>query len=672
MSEDLFKYDESHEKSSWVKTGKTSSWWDRGYDYRSYSYSKGSGSRSWMSKVADNDDLWRPKKDPSKVYQNILDQLQNSANLIGENSQKISVHWSNGENVNEVKDSKNGQHIYLSPDNLLSTTARGSNEVSEEILDAMTGKVYLASMFRETVSPKAYGQAQIARKEAKNPSNKKKEVFKDAVRLWEVVETSIARAKIMEDWFGFGPYIAKDAERSSATKSQVQAFLDMSVISPTPTAAVTAIAWDILNPNEALDIPKVYEKCVDEAAKMMGRSVKAADRFSSCMELAEMIHKIIKLPKAGTALPASAPKSGTGDASAPKGKRPISGKSPKSEGKGEEKGKSGSKTPKEKPSPDLCDGSLLGKTVQNKTDSELGRQMASDAASKSEEEKLKEGIYVPPPSGVSDNGKRYRLLKHNGTRHSESYREVVMDHRSEIYAIKSSLMFRNNVNNLVSYGHRSGELDDNSLFKLRLNDDRLMTKRDLLSSSKIAICLLVDESGSMCENDRYQEARNVAIIMAESLKGMEGISVSIYGHTTDDGYDEQVELREYYSPRQRNLESCMSMGARYNNLDSWAIMHTANLFNRDYYDHERKILFVISDGQPAGQEYGDEPAMKHMLEVGKACRRKGIEVYGIGIDEAYSQSEGKAMYGDGGFVVLEDVHSSLGVMSRFIRQVAMK
>ena len=253
------------------------------------------------------------------------------------------------------------------------------------------------------------------------------------------------------------------------------------------------------------------------------------------------------------------------------------------------------------------------------------------------------------------------------------YRKVLSEHRGEIRTIRSSLQFRNNINNMVSYGHRSGDIDDNSLFKIRMNDDRVMTKTDTVSSKKIAICLLVDESGSMGAGNRVADARNTAIILGESLRGMDGIALSIYGHSAEEGYPHNnLTLREYYSPRQNNMAACMEMDARCQNHDSYAILHTANIFDRDYHDYDRKIVFVISDGEPAGGGYGGRPAMAHMLAVSQACEKRGIEVYGVGIDNAYSTTAGKLMYGEGRFVVLDDVKSSLGVMTRFIRQIAMK
>lgn len=670
-------YEPEKKKSSW--------WWDDyNYDRRDYSYSKGSGSRSWMSKIGGyGDDWWKPKKNPNEVFQELLDQLQNSANLIGDDSRKINVHWSNGQDTNGPgKDASGDQNIFLSPDNLLSTKSGGSSEISEEVLDAMTGKVYLASTLRETVSEQAYNHAKAARsvikaKEQKLtrmhhcPCNSGKRfgeccaatpekidagIAKDAIKIWEAIETSVARSKIVEDWNGFGPYIAGDAERSSATKQEVQDYIDQSAeIEPSTEAASLAIAWNLLNSTDPISIPDCYDECIEAASEMMENEIAPEDRFVSCVELSDRISKIIKSKKKDGGSDGDGDGNGEDD-----GEEGEGGASAGGEGGA---GKGGS-------SPDVCDSSLLGEVVENNTDIGLSEQEGSDGSDGSP----KGSISAPPPDGITRLGERYDIVKFPIRSDFESeYRKIVMDHSSEIRAIRSSLAFRNNISKMVSYGHRSGDIDDNSLFKIRMDDDRVMTKTDSVNSKKIAICLLVDESGSMGCDSRVEDARNTAIILGESLRGMEGISVSIYGHSAEESCEHPaVTIREYYSPRQNKMAACMEMDARCQNHDSYAILHTANIFNRDYGDYDRKIMFVISDGEPAGGGYGGRPAMKHMLDISKSCEKRGIEVYGVGIDNAYSTAAGKAMYGDNRFVVLKDVKSSLGIMSRFIRQIAMK
>ena len=172
---------------------------------------------------------------------------------------------------------------------------------------------------------------------------------------------------------------------------------------------------------------------------------------------------------------------------------------------------------------------------------------------------------------------------------------------------------------------------------------------------------------------RYEEARKVAITLTEALKSIDGISLSVYGHsTTNEGHREVVNMFEYVSPRQTDTSKLAQIASRNNNLDSYAMMHVADFVARDYADHERKIVFVISDGQPAGQGYGSTLAHNHMKSVCEHNLKRGVEIYGIGVAKAYNKALGDKMYGKGNNVILSDVVSSIGVITRFIRQVAKK
>ena len=635
-------------------------WFDRySYDHRDYSYEKGSGSRGWMSKLGswyDDDDWYRPsKKDANRTYQRMLNQLQNSANLLGNEDQggAIRVSWSNGQNVNQP--GSTDRTIYLSPDGLIDAT---NNEISEEKLDAMTGKVYLASMLRETVDPIAFAQAQVGRTMKESAP---------IVKLWEAVETSIARSQLLEDWAGFAPYIAEDGRQSSATKEEVQQYLDASVIQPNVDSAITAIAWNLLNANDPVLVPDVYDQCVEAASEVLAEEVDASDRYHACHEITERIRKILKETHRsegeGEGDPDSSSEGGDDDGSKSKGKR----RRRPSKGGSSEGGKS----------PELCDGDLLGDTVENSIDASLSEQKAESDS----EVGTGANIDVLTADSIMDqNGKKFAFVPVNASaKNATDYREIVANNRSAIQLVRSSLSFRNTDTSMVSFGHRRGDIDDNSLFKVRMGDDRVMSVRDTVSAKKIAVCLLVDESGSMGSGSgsKSEMARDVAIILAEGLKGVNGITVNIYGHSAEinapgKGHCYGAVMLEYVSPRKSDLASCMQIHGRGENHDGFAIQHTANQFLRDHSDATRKIMFVISDGQPAGSYYGGVKAVEHVRNVSDACRGRGLEVYGIGVLSAFSLEVANRLYGKDKCVVLSDVKSSIGVMTRFLRQVASK
>jgi nitric oxide reductase activation protein len=86
-----------------------------------------------------------------------------------------------------------------------------------------------------------------------------------------------------------------------------------------------------------------------------------------------------------------------------------------------------------------------------------------------------------------------------------------------------------------------------------------------------------------------------------------------------------------------------------------------------------KILFVVSDGHPNGHGYDGNPAYKHTGEcVEKTRNLYGCEVYGIGVNNAFTDSIGRKLYGEGYFTILGDVKTSMYILTRFMRQIAMR
>ncbi len=69
--------------------------------------------------------------------------------------------------------------------------------------------------------------------------------------------------------------------------------------------------------------------------------------------------------------------------------------------------------------------------------------------------------------------------------------------------------------------------------------------------------------------------------------------------------------------------------------------------------------------------YG-EKAEQYVKEVSDELKKKGVEVYCIGICNAFHRTEGEKMYGKDRFVIINDVASSVGILSRFIQQICNK
>lgn len=182
---------------------------------------------------------------------------------------------------------------------------------------------------------------------------------------------------------------------------------------------------------------------------------------------------------------------------------------------------------------------------------------------------------------------------------------------------------RINVRNAV---HNNGRI----FYKMNLPNDR----------ADMAVAVLNDESGSMSSFDRITYARAASIILHDFCKCLE-IPIAIYGHTED--YDvELYSYAEFESLDSKDPYRLMDMSSRSGNRDGAAIRFVAErLLQRP---EAVKLLFIISDGQPAADGYHGTEAEADIRGIKQEYTRKGIRFIAaaIGSDKPNIQR----IYGD--------------------------
>lgn len=136
----------------------------------------------------------------------------------------------------------------------------------------------------------------------------------------------------------------------------------------------------------------------------------------------------------------------------------------------------------------------------------------------------------------------------------------------------------------------------------------------------IAVAVLNDESGSMSSFDRITYARAASIILHDFCKCLE-IPIAIYGHTED--YDvELYSYAEFDSLDNKDQYRLMDMSSRSGNRDGAAIRFVAErLLQRP---EAIKLLFIISDGQPAAEGYFGTEAEADIRGIKQEYTRKGL------------------------------------------------
>lgn len=202
-----------------------------------------------------------------------------------------------------------------------------------------------------------------------------------------------------------------------------------------------------------------------------------------------------------------------------------------------------------------------------------------------------------------------------------------------------------------SAGHRSGRLHSSALARLTaFNDDRAFRRKHVNNTKDVAVSLLVDCSGSM-NGMKIRTAAFAAYGLSSVLDRM-NINHEVLGFTTlkaiqKEAREEETRLGVRYA-RQQSLyiPVLKSYGERLSteskkrfaalpdvywlneNVDGESVQVAATrLMQRR---ESRKILIVLSDGQPACP--GDFLALqRHLKKVVKDVERQGVDVLGLGI-----------------------------------------
>tara|TARA_R110002020_G_scaffold127896_4_gene286768 strand:+ start:980 stop:3115 length:2136 start_codon:yes stop_codon:yes gene_type:complete len=193
---------------------------------------------------------------------------------------------------------------------------------------------------------------------------------------------------------------------------------------------------------------------------------------------------------------------------------------------------------------------------------------------------------------------------------------------------------------IFSVRQRQVDYYQNELTQGRLNrralargayNDKLFRRRDTQEATGLDITMLLDESGSMT-GDRIKTCRKVSILLANALEQVPNVNLSIYGHTTADSFGGRAQdcaLSVYVERGQGDLTRLGTMEAQWSNLDGFAIQHVGQKALKSTATD--KWLVVLSDGMPAGYEYGHPGGDQHTKGVVTQLEKQGLNVIGVGI-----------------------------------------
>ncbi len=178
---------------------------------------------------------------------------------------------------------------------------------------------------------------------------------------------------------------------------------------------------------------------------------------------------------------------------------------------------------------------------------------------------------------------------------------------------------------------------------------------------QVAVAFLVDMSGSTGRQigSRSRPVIDIEkeglLLLSEALAAV-GDQYAIYGFSGQGRQSVDIHVLKDFDQRSGGCVGLKISGVkpRQQNRDGAAIRHATHRLMEQAA--KVRLLILISDGKPLDDEYADEYSLEDTKMALREARLKGIHPFCITIDQAATDYV-KRMYGDIGFLVVEDVES---------------
>lgn len=185
----------------------------------------------------------------------------------------------------------------------------------------------------------------------------------------------------------------------------------------------------------------------------------------------------------------------------------------------------------------------------------------------------------------------------------------------------------------VITGLETGAFNGNEAYRIYTDQRPFMKKMPKPKRNDLGFYILMDESGSM-GSGRGSTLYNTMMASYAIASCCQKLSIpcGVMGHTTS--YS-GVELHLYKSMAKKgNINNIFCAECCNSNRDGLALFKAAELFHKESKNKD-KILFIISDGQPADRGYWDKPAEQDIISVVKFAKKVWhINVIGVGVGES--------------------------------------
>ena len=198
-----------------------------------------------------------------------------------------------------------------------------------------------------------------------------------------------------------------------------------------------------------------------------------------------------------------------------------------------------------------------------------------------------------------------------------SYNEIVKKHRNVIIKLKNLFRDLRNQNDYDA-SQKRGRLN-NKFIKAVTSDfkyNKCFTRK--LNQKELKILLMVDISGSMA-GIKLEAAKVAMVMLCESLYEIAQLRIVLFTGEFDALNIHLKDFEEF--PDIKKFDKFGRHHRIGSNLDGVSLKHEAAKLEKNV------LILVISDGQPAGTQYGLNDAIKEIQDV-----KKRFKVYAFSID----------------------------------------
>lgn len=177
---------------------------------------------------------------------------------------------------------------------------------------------------------------------------------------------------------------------------------------------------------------------------------------------------------------------------------------------------------------------------------------------------------------------------------------------------------------------RAGKLDTSKLAEVASGTTTVYYKVEEDQTTRpFSLCFLMDESGSMQGNGFLGKQKSLMKILYKAFSQIVPLDkMFIYGHTGNDTPDIHV-YHDKYNP---NFEETINRQDAVKFLQNYDGPVIEAIYNKIRTMTSDNIIFIsLSDGEPGGNNYGGEPAIRALKRIIEKCKRDGFVTIGVGM-----------------------------------------